>query len=57
MTRVFAFPALIAGLTVGGLLSALLVEGFGQPVSWLALSVPLVILAWYLGRYVLMRGR
>lgn len=57
MRRVFAVPVVIAVLTVAGLLSALLVEEIGQPVSWLALSVPLVILAWHLGQYMVMRGR
>ncbi|WP_375409306.1 hypothetical protein [uncultured Methylobacterium sp.] len=55
MTRVFAVPALIAVLTVAGLLSALLVEEIGQPVSWLALTVPLLILAWCVCRFAMKR--
>lgn len=48
---VFAIPAAIAVLTVLGLLSALLLEGVGPPISWLALGVPLGVLAWFLGRF------
>ena len=49
--RVFAIPAAVAVLTVLGLLSALLLEGVGQPISWVALGVPLGLLAWHLGRF------
>lgn len=57
MTRVFAVPTVIAILTVAGLASALLVEGIGPPLSWLALTAPLVILAWCVGRFAVMRRR
>ncbi|WP_200944178.1 hypothetical protein [Methylobacterium sp. Leaf399] len=51
MRRVFAIPALVALLTVAGLLSALLFEEAGPPISWLALGVPLLLLAWHLLRF------
>ena len=55
MRRVFAVPALVAVLTVAGLLSALLVERIGPPISWLALTVPLLVLARYVGRFAMRR--
>lgn len=57
MIRVFAIPALIAVLTMAGLMSALLVEEIGPPLSWLALSMQLLVLGWYGGRFFVMRRR
>jgi hypothetical protein len=44
--RIFGAPVLIAVLTVFGLLAALLGEGRWHALAWLALSIPLVAIAW-----------
>ena len=44
--RTFGAPILLAALTVFGLLAALLGEGEWHAVAWLALSIPLVSIAW-----------
>jgi hypothetical protein len=44
--RIFGAPILLAALTVFGLLAALLGEGWWHALAWLALSIPLVSIAW-----------
>ena len=44
--RIFGAPTLLAALTVFGLLAALLGEGWWHALAWLALSIPLVSIAW-----------
>jgi hypothetical protein len=47
--RVFGIPALLALATVFGLLSALLGQGgVWHVLAWIALCIPLTILAWHL---------
>jgi hypothetical protein len=48
--RVYAIPALLAVLTMFGLLAALLGQGRWHSLSWLALGIPIVMAAWYATR-------
>lgn len=48
--QIFGVPILLAITTAAGLLSALLGDGVWNALSWLALGIPLVIVAWYAGR-------
>jgi hypothetical protein len=50
--RVYGIPALLAILTMFGLLAALLGQGSWHGLSWLALSIPIVLAAWYATRRV-----
>jgi hypothetical protein len=43
--RRWGMPLLMAVLILFGLLSALLGEGVGQVLSWIALSAPLLVMA------------
>jgi hypothetical protein len=44
--RTFAAPILILGASLVGLIAALVANGPGDWISWIALSVPLVAVAW-----------
>lgn len=44
--RVFGVPILVAALTLGGLLAALLLGDLGRYVSWVTVAVPVVICLW-----------
>lgn len=46
LVRIFAVPAAIALASLVGLIAALLGDGAFDVVSWLALGVPLVVVAW-----------
>ena len=48
--RVWSFPIGLGMLSVLGLVSALLADGLGDIVSWIALAVPGVVAAWFTGR-------
>lgn len=43
IARVFAMPAIIAVLSIGGLISGLVGNGIADWVAWLLLSCPLVV--------------
>jgi hypothetical protein len=45
--RTYGVPVVLAALTLFGLLAALLGEGPWHVLSWLALSIPLVSIAWH----------
>ena len=47
---VYGGPLLIGALSIAGLLSALLYEGFGRYLSWLALGAPVALTAWFFAR-------
>ncbi|KMO33845.1 hypothetical protein VQ02_20085 [Methylobacterium variabile] len=47
---VFGVPLGVGAATLAGLLAALLHEGAGWVAAWLALSLPLVLIAWHAGR-------
>jgi membrane protein implicated in regulation of membrane protease activity len=44
---IFLVPAILAALTCVGLVSALLGDELWDGLSWLALSVPIAVVAWY----------
>lgn len=44
--RVFAIPAVIALVSLIGLIAALLGDGLNDWISWIGLAVPLVVLLW-----------
>jgi hypothetical protein len=44
---IFLVPAILAVLSGVGLISALLGDGVWDGLSWLALSVPIAVVAWY----------
>ena len=44
--KVYGLPVLLAVVTFGGLLLALLGDGVWNVASWCALSIPLVVIAW-----------
>ena len=48
--RVFAAPALIAAVTLAGLIAGLVGEGVEDVIMWLALASSLGIIAWAIGR-------
>jgi hypothetical protein len=50
ITQIFLAPAVIAAVTAFGLTSALLGDGIWDQASWLALAVPLVVIAFYVSR-------
>lgn len=43
--QIFLIPALLGGLSAGGLILALVEDGMGDALSWAALSVPIVLFA------------
>ena len=45
--EIFAAPLAIGLLSVVGLVAALLGDGLWDVVSWLALGVPVVLMAWF----------
>lgn len=46
LTAIFALPLVLAAVTIVGLVSALLGDGVFDIVSWVALAVPLLPVAW-----------
>lgn len=46
-THIWAWPIMLALLTVFGLLSALLGTGIWHWLSWAVLSVPLILIGYY----------
>lgn len=47
MTRsTFAIPAILAALSLFGLVSALVGNGMADVLSWIALFIPLAAVAW-----------
>ncbi|MCA6124791.1 hypothetical protein J6500_23260 [Bradyrhizobium sp. WSM 1704] len=51
ITQIFVAPAVIAAVTAFGLTSALLGDGIWDQASWLALAVPLAVIAFYVSRH------
>ena len=48
--RLWGWPVALGLLTASGLLSALVSEAGGDAWSWLALGVPVAVMAWFGGR-------
>lgn len=46
LAAIFALPLVLAAVTIVGLVSALLGDGLFDAVSWVALAVPLLPVAW-----------
>ncbi|MCA6108541.1 hypothetical protein [Bradyrhizobium cenepequi] len=47
LTQIFLFPAIIAVIVAFGLVSALLGDGVWDTTSWIALTVPLAVTAFF----------
>lgn len=45
--RVWGWPIALGVLTASGLLSALVSDGWGDTWSWVALSLPVAVMAWF----------
>ena len=44
--QIWAIPAALGGLSLVGLVAALVAEGWGDALSWLALTVPAGVSLW-----------
>jgi hypothetical protein len=44
---IFLIPAIIAAVSCGGLISALVGDDIWDVLSWLTLSVPVAVCVWY----------
>lgn len=44
--RTWAWPILLGTLTASGLVAALFSEAWGDVWSWVALAIPLAVIAW-----------
>jgi hypothetical protein len=49
-TRIFAIPSAVTVITVIGLLSALIGDGWWDAVSWVTLALPVLIYLFFIGR-------
>ena len=47
LRAIFLAPLLIATVSTAGLISALVGDGVWDVVSWIGLSVPVVVMVWY----------
>ncbi len=45
--QLWLWPLLLGVLTLSGLLSALVSDGWGDVWSWLALGLPVAVMAWF----------
>jgi len=45
--QIWAMPVLLGLVSASGLTAALLFDGIGDAVSWLALAAPVVTALWY----------
>ena len=45
--KVWGAPLLLSVLSIFGLLAALLGTGLWHWLSWIALAIPIVVMAWY----------
>jgi len=45
--RMWRWPIVLGLLSATGLVSALLSDGWGDVWAWLALGVPLLVIAWF----------
>jgi hypothetical protein len=46
----FGAPVVIGVLSLSGLLSALLFDGIGRYFSWIAVGMPIILVAWLISR-------
>ena len=47
LLHVFGIPALLAVISLVGLISALVADGMGDALSWLTLGLLNVVIVWY----------
>lgn len=47
LLKLWGWPLVLGLLSASGLLSALVSDGWGDTWSWIALGVPLLVMAWY----------
>lgn len=45
--RLWGWPIVLGFLTLSGLLSALVSDGWGDVWSWIGLGVPVAVMAWF----------
>lgn len=45
--QLWAMPAALGLISLVGLVAALVADGFGDAVSWLALTIPVVVCGYY----------
>lgn len=48
--EIFEVPVILAVIIIAGLLSALLGDGIWKVLSWIALSIPLAVIIFFVGR-------
>ena len=48
--RIWPIPILLGILATFGLIAALLSDGIGDYLSWLALAIPVAVILWYVPR-------
>lgn len=48
--QIWVMPVVLAVVSAGGLLSALLGDGIWDVFSWVALSAPVIVIGWYVAR-------
>lgn len=44
--RLWGWPLVIGLLSVAGLVSGLVADGWGDAVSWVALGIPVLVMGW-----------
>jgi len=48
LRQIFLAPLILGVITTGGLIFALVGDDWWDVVSWLALSIPIAVTAWYI---------
>lgn len=48
--RLWGWPLVIGLLSVAGLVSGLVADGWGDAVSWVGLGIPVLVMGWYARR-------
>jgi hypothetical protein len=46
LSRIFAFPLLLALLSIAGLVVALTGDGWRDAAAWIALGIPVLVAGW-----------
>lgn len=46
--RIWSAPIALGVVSLVGLLAALMADGAGDAVSWIALALPVAVIGWYL---------
>ena len=48
--HIWTIPLILGGLSLVGLVAALVGDGLFDIVSWISLAVPLVVIGWFVGK-------